>query len=72
MCSLCIFGIRHLLDVELVKNIFPFCRLPLCSINSVLSLKKIFIFIQSHLLIVNLSDCDITILYRKFFPVTMI
>jgi hypothetical protein len=47
------------------ENRFPFCRLPLCPIDSVLALQKIFSFMMSHLLIVDLSVCIIVALFRN-------
>jgi hypothetical protein len=47
------------------QNSFPILRLPLCPNNSVLCLTEAFQFMRSHLLIVNLSACTNSVLFRN-------
>lgn len=54
--SLYILNFNPLLDVELLKNILPFCKFLLCSLESVLCLIEIFEF-HEGLLITCWSFC---------------
>ena len=71
LSSLYILDISPLLDVRFKKLFSHFCRLPLCPLDSVFALQKLFRFTRSHLLNFDLSDCAIVVLFRKSFPVPM-
>jgi hypothetical protein len=46
LSALYILNISPLSDVELVKNLFPFCQLPFCPIDGVICLTEAFQFYE--------------------------
>jgi hypothetical protein len=54
---------------RLSENIFPISRLPFDLLTVSFVLQKIFSFVRSHLLMVDLSDCAIGIRFRKLSPI---
>ena len=66
----------YILDISPVRcrigeDIFPFCRLLFCLIDSVLCIIEAFQFQEVHLLIVGLSVCATGVIFRKCSPVPM-
>ena len=59
--------------MELVKNLFPFYRLLFFVVQKLFSfaVQKLFSFMRSQLLIVDLSACTISVLFRKSSPLAM-
>jgi hypothetical protein len=53
------------------EDIFLFCGLSFCFIESVLALQKLMSFMRSHLFIVDLNACAISIVLRKSSPMPM-
>ena len=53
------------------KDIFQFCRMPLCSNDPVFALQKHPSFMRSELLVVDFYVCAVGILFRQYFPVSV-
>ena len=67
--SLCTLKINPLLDFGLGKIFSHFIGFNFALLMVSLALQKLFSFMRSHLLIVNLSACAISVLLRKLIPV---
>jgi hypothetical protein len=54
LSSLYILDISSLSDGELVEDLFAFCGLPFVTLTVSFALQKLFSFMRSHLLIIDL------------------
>ena len=71
MSSLYILDINPLSDVELVKSISHSVDCYFVPMMVAFVMQKLFSFLRSHLLIVDLSACANGVLLRKFFSMPM-
>jgi hypothetical protein len=61
--------IRSLSDLGLEKNLSPIVGCHFVLLTVLFALQKVFSFMRSHLLILDLSARAIGVLFRKFSPV---
>ena len=66
-----ILDICALLNIELIKYIFPFCILLLCLNDNVLCLTEDLSFMRFHLLIIGRSYCTTSVLFNNLSPMPM-
>lgn len=71
LSPLYILDIRPLSDVELIKKYSPFCRLSFVRLMVSFAFQKFSVSQRSHLLVVNLSICIISVLFRRLSAVLL-